>query len=121
MLKRGPRGAAALPKAIPTISTMRSPRRGFPVEVYNVLGAGDAFLAGFLRGYLKDEALETALRFGNACGAIVVSRHGCAPAMPTWPELQHFLSAEQPPLSGAAPRSGAQSHSLGDDAAAADA
>ncbi len=28
---------------------------------------------------------------GNACGAIVVSRHGCAPAMPTWAELQSVL------------------------------
>src|SRR5262249_29004493 len=39
------------------------------------------------------ESLESALRLGNAAGALVVSRHGCAPAMPTWPELQHFLNA----------------------------
>ena len=65
---------------------------GFPIEVYNVLGAGDVFLAGFVRGYLREEPLERALRLGNAAGAIVVSRHGCAPAMPTWPELQHFLT-----------------------------
>jgi 5-dehydro-2-deoxygluconokinase len=93
VLKRGPRGAAALPQAIPDDLDDAIAVPGFPIEVYNVLGAGDAFLAGFLRGYLKGEALETALRFGNAAGAIVVSRHGCAPAMPTWPELQHFLSA----------------------------
>jgi 5-dehydro-2-deoxygluconokinase len=91
VLKRGPRGAAAFPEAIPDDLDDAITAPGFPIDVYNVLGAGDAFLAGFLRGYLKGETLETALRFGNAAGAIVVSRHGCAPAMPTSPELQHFL------------------------------
>jgi 5-dehydro-2-deoxygluconokinase len=93
VLKRGPRGAAAFPEAIPDELDDAITAAGFPIEVYNVLGAGDAFLAGFLRGLLKGETFETALRFGNAAGAMVVSRHGCAPAMPTWPELQHFLSA----------------------------
>src|SRR6185436_19371910 len=65
---------------------------GFPIEVFNVLGAGDAFMAGFLRGWLRDEPLETCCRYANACGAIVVSRHGCAPAMPTEIELHHFLT-----------------------------
>jgi sugar/nucleoside kinase (ribokinase family)/DNA-binding MurR/RpiR family transcriptional regulator len=69
--------------------TARAP--GFPVEVFNVLGAGDAFMAGFLRGWLRDEPLATCCRYANACGAIVVSRHGCAPAMPTYDELRHFL------------------------------
>jgi 5-dehydro-2-deoxygluconokinase len=91
VLKRGPRGAAAFPEAIPDDLDDAVTASGFPIEVYNVLGAGDAFLAGFLRGHLKGETLETALRFGNAAGAMVVSRHGCAPAMPTSPELQHFL------------------------------
>ena len=52
----------------------------FPVEVLNVLGAGDAFLAGFLRGWVNDEPLVDCARYANACGALVVSRHGCAPA-----------------------------------------
>ena len=65
---------------------------GFPVEVFNVLGAGDAFMAGFLRGWLRDEAIERCAAYANACGALVVSRHGCAPAMPSWIELQHFLA-----------------------------
>ena len=65
---------------------------GFPVEVFNVLGAGDAFMAGFLRGWLRGEAIERCAAYANACGALVVSRHGCAPAMPSWIELQHFLA-----------------------------
>ncbi|OXI43823.1 bifunctional 5-dehydro-2-deoxygluconokinase/5-dehydro-2-deoxyphosphogluconate aldolase [Burkholderia aenigmatica] len=65
---------------------------GFPIEVFNVLGAGDAFMAGLLRGYLRNEGWEKACTYANACGALVVSRHGCAPAMPTWEELTAFLS-----------------------------
>jgi 5-dehydro-2-deoxygluconokinase len=64
---------------------------GFPVEVYNVLGAGDAFLSGFLRGWLHDEKLETCCAYANASGAFAVSRLLCSPEIPTFPELQHFL------------------------------
>jgi 5-dehydro-2-deoxygluconokinase len=64
---------------------------GFPVEVFNVLGAGDAFMAGFLSGWLRDATLGECGRRANACGALVVSRHGCAPAIPTALELEHFL------------------------------
>jgi 5-dehydro-2-deoxygluconokinase len=64
--------------------------------VYNVLGAGDAFMGGFLRGWLRNQPIEECCRLGNACGAIVVSRHGCAPAMPTWPELEIFFAAREP-------------------------
>jgi 5-dehydro-2-deoxygluconokinase len=67
-------------------------RAGFDIEVFNVLGAGDAFMSGFLRGWLRDEPLSVCCDYANACGAIVVSRHGCAPAMPTWPELDAFLT-----------------------------
>jgi 5-dehydro-2-deoxygluconokinase len=67
---------------------------GFKIKVLNVLGAGDAFMGGFLRGWLRDTTLEESCRMGNASGAIVVSRHGCAPAMPTWAELQSVLCTE---------------------------
>jgi len=64
---------------------------GVTVDVLNVLGAGDAFAAGFLRGWLNGEGFEAALTYANACGALVVSRHGCTPAMPTVPELAYYL------------------------------
>jgi 5-dehydro-2-deoxygluconokinase len=66
---------------------------GRPVEILNVLGAGDAFLAGFLRGWLRGEPLATCASWGNGSGALVVARHGCAPAMPTFEELSWFLAA----------------------------
>ena len=68
---------------------------GVRVEVLNVLGAGDAFMSGLLRGYMNDEGWDQACRYANACGALVVSRHGCAPAMPTKMELDDYLKREQ--------------------------
>ena len=65
---------------------------GYPVEVFNVLGAGDAFFSGFLAGWLRDKPLELCCKMGNAAGAIVVSRHGCAPASPTAAELEALMS-----------------------------
>ena len=65
--------------------------QGFPIEIYNVLGAGDAFMSGFLRGWLKNEPLETCATWANACGAFAVSRLLCAPEYPTWTELSYFL------------------------------
>jgi 5-dehydro-2-deoxygluconokinase len=63
----------------------------FPVEVYNVLGAGDAFASGFLYGYLKGWDWYRSARMGNACGAIVVTRHGCANFMPYEQEALKFI------------------------------
>ena len=91
VLKRGPMGCVVFPAAIPDDLDAGIRGAGFPVEVYNVLGAGDAFMAGFLRGWLRGEPLETCSTYANACGAFAVSRLLCAPEYPTWPELQHFL------------------------------
>jgi 5-dehydro-2-deoxygluconokinase len=66
---------------------------GFPVEVYNILGAGDAFASGFLYGHLRGWDWQRSARMGNACGAIVVTRHGCANFMPTEREALDFIAA----------------------------
>jgi 5-dehydro-2-deoxygluconokinase len=57
-----------------------------------VLGAGDGFMSGLLRGWLDDEPWPVALQYANACGAFAVSRHGCAPAYPSREELHFFLN-----------------------------
>ncbi|HEY1313473.1 MAG TPA: 5-dehydro-2-deoxygluconokinase [Steroidobacteraceae bacterium] len=90
--KRGGHGCVAFAQEIPDRLEHGLVVPGFKIEVLNVLGAGDAFMGGFLRGWLRDATLEECCRYGNACGAIVVSRHGCAPAMPTWGELEVLLS-----------------------------
>ena len=65
---------------------------GFPVEIYNILGAGDAFGAGFLYGLVRDWGWYRSARLGNACGAIVVTKHGCADFMPTMAEVDAFVA-----------------------------
>ena len=64
---------------------------GFPVEILNVLGAGDAFASGFIYGYLQGWDVFKACRLGNASGAWVVQKSGCANAMPYSDELMHFV------------------------------
>jgi 5-dehydro-2-deoxygluconokinase len=61
------------------------------VEIANVLGAGDAFGAGFLYGHLQGWGWRKSARLGNACGAIVVTKHGCANFMPTLEEVCRFV------------------------------
>ncbi|MDJ0631044.1 MAG: 5-dehydro-2-deoxygluconokinase [Rhodobacter sp.] len=89
--KRGPMGAAAFTGAIPDTLDEGESGPGFPIEVFNVLGAGDGFMSGLLKGWLTGEDWPTALTYANACGAFAVSRHGCAPAYPSWDELRFFL------------------------------
>ena len=89
--KRGPMGAAAFDGAIPDSLDDGLSGPGFPIEVFNVLGAGDGFMAGLLKGWLSGEDWPTTLKYANACGAFAVSRHGCAPAYPSWDELQFFF------------------------------
>jgi 5-dehydro-2-deoxygluconokinase len=89
--KRGPMGAAAFDGEIPLTLDEGIHGPGFAIEVFNVLGAGDGFMSGLLKGWLDSEPMETALAYANACGALAVSRHGCTPAYPSWIELQYFL------------------------------
>ncbi|WOI55877.1 bifunctional 5-dehydro-2-deoxygluconokinase/5-dehydro-2-deoxyphosphogluconate aldolase [Palleronia sp. LCG004] len=89
--KRGAMGAAAFPGPIPDDLDAGEVGPGFPIEIFNVLGAGDGFMSGLLKGWLDDEDWPTALKYANACGAFAVSRHGCAPAYPTWEELRFFF------------------------------
>lgn len=96
VLKRGPMGCVVYPAAIPASLDEGIIGKGFPIEVYNVLGAGDAFMSGFLRGWLKGEPHETSATWANACGAFAVSRLLCSPEYVTWEELQFFLKNGSP-------------------------
>ena len=86
VVKRGEQGATVFEKNKPPLDVP-----GFPVEVYNVLGAGDAFAAGFIYGLVKGWSYYQAARMGNAGGAIVVTRHGCANFMPYEQEALSFI------------------------------
>ncbi|MDL5512098.1 5-dehydro-2-deoxygluconokinase [Arenibacter sp. M-2] len=87
IVKRGEKGASIYQK-----DGSREDVPGFPVEVLNVLGAGDAFASGFLYGILQGWDLQKACRMGNASGAQVVTKKGCANFMPTLEESMDFIN-----------------------------
>ncbi|AZO35294.1 5-dehydro-2-deoxygluconokinase [Mesorhizobium sp. M2A.F.Ca.ET.037.01.1.1] len=91
VLKRGAKGCIVYDGPISDDLEDGIVGKGFPIEIYNVLGAGDAFMSGFLRGWLGGESFATAATWANACGAFAVSRLLCAPEYPTFEELQFFL------------------------------
>lgn len=64
----------------------------YPVDVLNVLGAGDAFAAGLIYGRLNGWDWHRSARMGNAAGAIVVTRAACANSMPTPDEVEAFMT-----------------------------
>jgi 5-dehydro-2-deoxygluconokinase len=85
-LKRGPRGVSVL------TGVDRLDVPGFSVEVLNTVGAGDAFASGLIRSHLRGFDWWASARFANACGAITVTRHGCASAFPTEDEVEAFVA-----------------------------
>ncbi len=97
VVKLGAAGCCFIPGAIPALLSDALTAQGERVEVMNVLGAGDAFAAGLMTGFLRGQDFEAAARLANACGALVVSRHACAPAMPTPAELTHWFSGQRTP------------------------
>lgn len=100
VVKRGPHGCIVIDGEVP--DTLEAARHypGDPVDVLNVLGAGDAFLAGLMTGLLDARGWDEAARIANACGAIVVTRHACSAAMPTRAELDFWLASPHPPADG---------------------
>lgn len=86
LVKRGEHGVSIYKKDGSSIDVP-----GFPVKILNVLGAGDAFAGGFLYGLLEGWDLYKACRMGNASGAQVVTKKGCANFMPTLKESFDFI------------------------------
>lgn len=96
VVKLGPQGCTVIHGEIPPRLEDGAIYPGVRVEVLNVLGAGDAFMSGFLSGWLEDASDERCCQLANACGGLVVSRHACAPAMPTRAELDYLFSSPVP-------------------------
>jgi 5-dehydro-2-deoxygluconokinase len=103
VVKLGPKGCCFIEGEIPARLDDAPTALGERIEVMNVLGAGDAFAAGLMTGFLNGEDFHGAAKIANACGAIVVSRHACAPAMPTPAELAHWFSGQRLPQVDADP------------------
>jgi 5-dehydro-2-deoxygluconokinase len=86
VVKRGADGVSILRHEQPDQNVA-----GFPVEVLNTVGAGDAFASGLIYGRLQDWDWYKSARLANACGALVVTRNGCARALPYQEEIQSFI------------------------------
>lgn len=86
-VKRGAQGSTLFTAAGETIDAP-----GFPVQVLNVLGAGDAYASGLIYGVLQGWDWYRSARMGNATGAIVVTRPACANSMPTLAEVEAFVA-----------------------------
>lgn len=87
VLKRGVHGATAYTAAGEVVEA-----GPFPVEVLNVLGAGDAFASGLIYGRLAGWDWHRSARMANAVGAIVVTRPACANSMPSLAEVEAFVT-----------------------------
>ena len=89
--KRGAAGARVhLVQAAGTVERFDTP--GFPAKVFTILGAGDAFASGAIYGCLQGWDWYKTVRFANACGAFVVTQHGCANFMPTLEQVEAFVA-----------------------------
>ncbi|GGE16040.1 5-dehydro-2-deoxygluconokinase [Aureimonas endophytica] len=94
VLKRGAMGCIIFDGPIESLEDGVA-GRGFPIEVFNVLGAGDAFMSGLLAGWLRGRPHAECATMANACGAFAVSRLLCSPEYPTEPELAAFLAKDR--------------------------
>ena len=59
----------------------------FPVDVVDTTAAGDAFIGGFASIWDSSKALEDAVRYGCACGALAATKFGAQPSLPTKEEV----------------------------------
>ena len=67
----------------------------FPVKALKPTGAGDAFMGAFIGGLLNNKGIEESVEYGSASAAIVVTKVGCAPAMPLQNEIEDFIKSNK--------------------------
>ena len=83
-------GGVGVLACAPDGSVLRS--RAFEVDVANIIGAGDAFNAGFVAAMVEGRGLAEALRWGNAVAARKVARAVGARDLPTRSEVEALLA-----------------------------
>jgi sugar/nucleoside kinase (ribokinase family) len=87
VIKRGPRGASAL------LNGSEIKTAAARASVVDTTGAGDAFNAGFLAGWLRGASIAQALRLGNYVGARSTEALGGLDALPTRRALPRWALA----------------------------
>ncbi len=84
-VKRGAGGAIAMSGA------QRASAPALDVPVVDTVGAGDAFDAGFMFGFLSGWSLDRSLRLGCICGSLSTTSAGGTAAQPTLVQAQRYL------------------------------
>lgn len=92
VIKLGADGALGIDHA----TTLTQP--AVPVQVVDSVGAGDAFVAGYLAELIEGSPLATRLETGAACGAYVCLGSGDWELMPSRSDLRDFLGAAGDPV-----------------------
>ncbi|MFG6491067.1 sugar kinase [Microbacterium sp. P03] len=93
ILKRGADGAAVFtPDGVTEAA-------GFIVDVVDTVGAGDAFVAGYLSGHLQGLSIAERLRRANACGALLCMSPGDWESSPRSAEVERFCNPALDPVS----------------------
>jgi 5-dehydro-2-deoxygluconokinase len=67
----------------------------YPVKPLKPTGAGDAFIGSLIGALLNNYDLDKSLEIGSAAAAIVVTKVGCAPAMPNLEEVLEFMKTNK--------------------------
>ncbi len=67
----------------------------YQVAAVDTTGAGDAFNAGFIYGFLKEKDITECLKFGNGCGALSVTKLGGNTGFPAEDELLEFIKERE--------------------------
>lgn len=67
----------------------------FPVKVVDTVGAGDAFDAAYMYGYLQHQTIPECLRLGNAAGALTTTVKGDNEGLPELKALYQFVNKEK--------------------------
>ena len=67
----------------------------YPVKPLKPTGAGDAFMGSLIGALLNNYDLDKSLEIGSAAAAIVVTKVGCAPAMPNLEEVLEFMKTNK--------------------------
>ncbi|HEC2155849.1 5-dehydro-2-deoxygluconokinase [Staphylococcus delphini] len=68
--------------------------KAYKANVLKTFGAGDSYAAAFLYGLIKTQNIQTALQYGAASAAIVVSSHSSSEAMPTIEKIEALIQEQ---------------------------
>ena len=66
------------------------------VDVIDTTAAGDAFVGSLATALAEGSSVENAIPWGNAAGALAITRSGAQPSLPTRQEVEALLSQATP-------------------------